>query len=265
MTTGRIAALVSLLVTAEAATVSVNSPPFDAVAALAGRTRAALFDFDGTLAQSEDTHRKTFARVLGMCPDTEMDMTFWESHCVGHAPPEIIKRYRKPDAHHSVEEMVQARSLLFEEAIERGELPLTAGTRELLLALREHGVRCVVVTSGARSYIEKALNKLGIGEFFEFLVTGTDEEVQGRTKPNPFPFLHAAELLGVEPEHCLAFEDSPTGITSAQAAGMPVVVVANNVNTHLKKGHPGIVEYVPEFSSLSVAQLLRPAPDHTRR
>ena len=46
-----------------------------------------------------------------------MDMDFWETNCVGHAPPEIIRRYRKPDAVHSVEEMVEARAELFEAAI----------------------------------------------------------------------------------------------------------------------------------------------------
>ena len=94
---------------------------------------AALFDFDGTLAQSEDTHRRTFAKIL----DISMDMDFWETYCVGHAPPEIIARYRKPDALHSVEELVAARAALFEDAIERGELPLTGGTHELLACLRE--------------------------------------------------------------------------------------------------------------------------------
>ena len=218
---------------------------------------AALFDFDGTLAQSEDTHRRTFEQIL----DKEMDMDFWESQCVGHAPPEIIRRFRKQDAVQSIEEMVEARSKLFEGAIERGELPLTGGARELLQSLRERGVLCAVVTSGARGYIEKALRKLEIEDCFDLLVTGTDEAVQGRLKPDPFPYLHAAQLLDVAPERCVAFEDSVTGVDSARNAGMDVVVLAANVNEHLDKGSPGILERVPEFTGLCVPTLItRRAP-----
>merc|ERR550514_515966 len=217
---------------------------------LAQPVAACLFDFDGTLAQSEDTHRKTFAQILQRCPEKEMDMSFWESNCVGHAPPEIIRKLRKPEAAHSVEEMVAARAALFEEAIERGELPLTGGTRELLHELREHGVRCAVVTSGPRSYIEKALRKLEIEDLFEVVVTGTDAAVQGKLKPDPFPYLHAADLMGVEASRCVAFEDSVTGIDSARNAGMPVVVVAANINAHLSSGSDGIVQRVHEFSEL---------------
>ena len=107
-------------------------------------------------------------------------MDYWETHCVGHAPPEIIRRHRRPDAALSVAEMVDRRAALFEERIEAGELPLTSGTRELLRGLRERGVRCAVVTSGPRGYIELALRKLRVAEYFDLVVTGTDEAVQGR-------------------------------------------------------------------------------------
>lgn len=224
---------------------------------------AALFDFDGTLSPSEDTHRRTFAKVLGM--EDEMDWEFWESNCVGHAPPDIIRKYRRPEISASVEELVEVRAGLFEEAIERGELPLTGGTVELLHELRESGVRCAVVTSGPRSYIEKALRKLGVESCFEVVVTGTDDAVQGRLKPDPFPFLHAAALLGVEPERCLAFEDSMTGINSARGAGMPVVVVAANINKEAQPGSDGILERVDEFSCLSVADLTGKVAELTGR
>jgi len=233
-----------------------SSPLTSSVVSNSPTYAAALFDFDGTLAQSEDTHRKTFAEVLGQ----EWDMEFWESNCVGHAPPDIIRRFRKPDAQHSIEEMLDLRARLFEDCIERGELPLTGGTRELLHALRDNGVRCAVVTSGPRSYIEKALNKLEIADCFEVVVTGTDEALQGRLKPDPYPFLYAADLMGVDAQDCLAFEDSTTGISSAVGAGMDTVVVAANVNAHLEAGvSPGIIARVPCFTDVQVPHLIRRA------
>ena len=49
---------------------------------------------------------------------------------------------------------------------------------------------------------------------------------------------------------------SVTGVDSARNAGMDVVVVAANVNEHLDKGSPGILERVPEFSGLCVPTLI---------
>jgi beta-phosphoglucomutase-like phosphatase (HAD superfamily) len=62
---------------------------------------------------------------------------------------------------------------------------------------------------------------------FDVVVAG-DDVTNG--KPHPEPYLRAAELLGVAPEDCLAFEDSPTGLASAEAAGCHAIGVTNIIN-----------------------------------
>ncbi|HWQ08829.1 MAG TPA: HAD family hydrolase, partial [Holophaga sp.] len=62
----------------------------------------------------------------------------------------------------------------------------------------------------------------GISEHFDALVT---RDLVQAGKPSPEIYLKAASMLGCAPEECLAFEDSPTGIEAALAAGMPVVMV----------------------------------------
>ena len=54
------------------------------------------------------------------------------------------------------------------------------------------------------------------------LVTQQDVE---RHKPDPEPYLRAAELLGLAPRQCAAVEDSPTGLASARAAGLLCIAV----------------------------------------
>jgi beta-phosphoglucomutase-like phosphatase (HAD superfamily) len=49
--------------------------------------------------------------------------------------------------------------------------------------------------------------------------------VDGRNKPDPWPYLTAARLLGVDPARCVAIEDSATGVASAEAAGCAVLAV----------------------------------------
>ena len=61
-----------------------------------------------------------------------------------------------------------------------------------------------------------------MADHFEVVVTA--EDVQ-HPKPHPETFLRAAELLGVAPEHCLAFEDAVPGLEAARAADMDVIDV----------------------------------------
>ncbi|MET4223813.1 HAD superfamily hydrolase (TIGR01509 family) [Oerskovia enterophila] len=97
----------------------------------------------------------------------------------------------------------------------RVEVPWQPGARELLAELRERGVPCALVTMSYRSLAEPVVGMTPPGSF-ETLVCG-DEVTHG--KPHPEPYLVAAERLGVDVTRCVAIEDSPTGIGSAQAAG----------------------------------------------
>jgi HAD superfamily hydrolase (TIGR01509 family) len=70
--------------------------------------------------------------------------------------------------------------------------------------------------------VTKSLETLGILDKFETLVCAGDYT---KSKPDPEPFLIAAERLGVAPEDCLVFEDTEIGIQAATAAGMTSVKV----------------------------------------
>lgn len=104
-------------------------------------------------------------------------------------------------------------------------LPWRPGAREALEVVRGAGLRTALVTSTYRELTEVALDTLGRG-FFDVTVCG--DEVAA-TKPDPAPYLRAADLLGVEPARCVAVEDSSAGAASAEAAGATVLVVPAGV------------------------------------
>ena len=221
---------------------------------------AALFDFDGTLAQSEPLHRLAFSEVLGK----EIGVEEWETRCVGTSPPKLIAARIDPArlaAGETIDGLLKQRAAIFETFVEEGKLQATGGAARLLEYLKEQGVRCAVVSSGSRSCIVKALEHLGLSSFFEFILAGDDEEMnQGHHKPHPYPYLQAASRLGVAPERCVAFEDSISGIKSAQAANMLVVAVRNAVNAKLpvvpaeqpceKTGIQPLMDLVDDFDAL---------------
>jgi HAD superfamily hydrolase (TIGR01509 family) len=99
------------------------------------------------------------------------------------------------------------------------------GARELLGALQEANVPVALVTSTHRRLTEIALDTMG-RHWFAATVCG--DEV-ARPKPHPDPYRKAAGLLGVEPGACVAIEDSPLGVASAEAAGCVVLAVPSEV------------------------------------
>ena len=106
------------------------------------------------------------------------------------------------------------------------------GARELVAGLAEAGVPQALVTMSWRHIADAMLGHLPEGTF-DAVVTG---EVCERGKPHPEPYLRAAEALGVRPEDCVAVEDSPTGVASAVAAGVPVVAVPHAVVVPARAG-----------------------------
>ncbi|MFQ6172466.1 HAD family hydrolase [Oryzobacter sp. R7] len=107
----------------------------------------------------------------------------------------------------------------------REHVPWRPGARELLGALAEAGVPNALVTMSWRSLADAVVSALPEGSFAA-VVTG-DEVEHG--KPHPEPYWAAARLLGVEAGDCVAIEDSPTGVRSAVAAGVPTIAVPHVV------------------------------------
>jgi HAD superfamily hydrolase (TIGR01509 family) len=103
----------------------------------------------------------------------------------------------------------------------RDHVPWRPGARQLLAELRDSGVPCALVTMSWQSLARTFLDVVQPGTF-AVVVTG-DQVTRG--KPHAEPYLHAARLLGVDPADALAVEDSPTGVASATAAGVPVLAV----------------------------------------
>jgi len=104
-------------------------------------------------------------------------------------------------------------------------IPWRPGAQELLRELKKRGVKTALVTMSMKRMAESVVNQIPF-KAFDVIVAG-DMVTLG--KPHPEPYLMAARLLGVAPEDCVAFEDSLTGLTSAEAAGTKAIGVTNIV------------------------------------
>lgn len=107
----------------------------------------------------------------------------------------------------------------------RAEIPWRPGARELLAECGALGIPNALVTMSWDSLAQVLLEALPV-DTFATVVTG---DVVARGKPHPEPYLLAARRLGADPGRCVAIEDSPTGVASATAAGVPTLAVPHVV------------------------------------
>ena len=114
----------------------------------------------------------------------------------------------------------------FFEIVENEGLPMKKGVKEILAFGKENGIKLALATSSSRDYAMKCLKDAGIDIYFDGIVCG---DMVSHSKPDPEIYLKACELVGVNPEDGVAFEDAPAGIESAYRAGMKVVMVPDLV------------------------------------
>lgn len=131
----------------------------------------------------------------------------------------------------------------------REHVPWRPGARELLLAARDAGLPCALVTMSYESFARVLVDSLPAGTF-EVVVTGDMVE---HGKPHPEPYLRAAHNLALAPEQCVAIEDSATGVRSAVAAGVPTLAVPHLVEIPQLDG----LVVVPDLAAVSLDDLPR--------
>ncbi|HUO45280.1 MAG TPA: HAD family phosphatase [Acidimicrobiia bacterium] len=115
----------------------------------------------------------------------------------------------------------------------------------LRMVERLQGYPLAVASNSERWRLDCVLNSAGLGDLFA--VSVASDEV-ANPKPSPDVYLRTAALLGVVADGCLVFEDSPTGIAAARAAGMTVVAVdRGNFQLQLLAPADGVVSSLDEF------------------
>lgn len=111
-------------------------------------------------------------------------------------------------------------------------IPWRPGAKELLLDLKKHGIKTALVTMSMHRMAKQVVDAIEFSAF-DAIVAGDDVR---HGKPHPEAYLKAAEILGFEPSHCIAFEDSSSGLTSAEAAGTVAIGVPHIVPIPEKPG-----------------------------
>ncbi|MDH7602355.1 MAG: HAD family phosphatase [Armatimonadota bacterium] len=181
---------------------------------------AVIFDMDGVLADTEPLHGECFVRafasfgILTTLEDYRQAVTLGGSTVRDY----FLRLGGDPSDWDRVKGLKDS---YLEQMIARKDV-LTPGTKNLLQVLRSSGIKTAVATSARRRSLDIILTPYGLHEYFDVLVTKDDT---GTEKPDPQLYLIAAQKLNVDPQNCVAIEDSPRGIIAAVRAGMRCIAV----------------------------------------
>ena len=180
--------------------------------------RYVLFDFDGVIADTEDSNVKylsTALAVFGVVITPEE-----QAQLVGMNDPRILeKMLRRARPPVTLEQLLEERKRQGNTYEDDPDLAPTPGVIEFLHRLRAAGKGIALVSSTSARLILAALNRLGLTGFFDVIICG---DMVSEKKPSPECYRKAMALLRARPEECVIVEDSPVGIRAGKAAGAVV-------------------------------------------
>lgn len=115
---------------------------------------------------------------------------------------------------------------MFKKIADSEGIAMKLGAKELIVTGKAKGYKLAVATSSSRMHASKLLKDAGIYHYFDGFVFG---DMVTHSKPDPEIYRKACEEIGVLPEESIAFEDAPSGVRSAAAAGLRVAIVPDLV------------------------------------
>lgn len=210
--------------------------------------KAAIFDLDGTLVDTESYWKRAFLAVANtltgywVYPEGKEFSGYsmidkWE-HAIREQPREV---------NITLGELVEKTNQKFLQMlpddfdVKDGFWPLTVKLKD------ERGFKLGLVTNTYREVANEILNKLGIKQTFDVVICGDEVDVR---KPNPEIYKLASEKLKINPKHMIAFEDSVAGATAASRAGLQTIVIWDGINS--QDDYPdSVVDFLPDFTPIT--------------
>ena len=178
--------------------------------------KAALFDLDGTLIDTEGQYSLIWGQIG---KEFRPDVPDLHDAIKGNTLVRILERFF-PDP--QVQEVVKKRLDDYESNMQYDFFP---GAREFIFDLKKHGIKCAIVTSSDQKKMQHLRDKTpDLLSLFDRVLTSEDFAA---SKPDPDCYLKAVAAFGLQKSECIVFEDAFSGLQAGMSAGIVTVGLAS--------------------------------------
>jgi len=200
--------------------------------------KAIILDVDGTLADTEDGHRKSFNKafaengldwnwdvalydkLLKVTGGKERIKYFVESFLTGFTKPENFDDF--------VKHLHKMKTAHYTKMLREGHIPLRPGIKQLIEDARQAGLKLAIATTTSPENVS-ALLEVGLGKnWADYFAANGCGDIVPHKKPAPDIFFWVLDKLKIAPQDCIALEDSSNGLRSSLGAGIKTYITTNN-------------------------------------
>ena len=196
--------------------------------------KALIFDVDGTLAETEELHRKAFNEAFADADlpwhwDREqyrelLEVSGGKERIRYFVTSERLRQVGHPDLDDFIANLHRQKTGIYTRWVTDGKAELRPGVRELIEHAKASGLRLAIATTtslpNVNALLQAAYGEAG-GDLFEVICAGDSVPAK---KPAPDIYVDALLKLELAADECLAIEDSRNGLLSAHQAGIPTIV-----------------------------------------
>ncbi len=195
------------------------------------KLEAILFDFDGTLINSETLHFNALTDLLkpyGIYYPWDVYAERMAGKPSIYSLEDIIKEHNLDI---SLQELLKEKQQLSYKNLRTSKTEFMPGALATLNYLKEKNITMALVTGSDRKMVEIVFEKTNLAPYFKTTVTASDV---AQTKPHPESYIQCLKRLNLKPDNCIVIEDTLSGLTAAKDAGLTCIVVQHDKKQHVR-------------------------------
>ena len=212
------------------------------------KLKAIIYDFDGTIANTEIIHFNAWQNTLidfgykltDLPPTIRLNMMGKKPLTIAVEIVDFLKLKVSPN------DLLNKKTEYFLGSV-FVTVKLNAGIEDVLKYQRDKGYKIAIGSSGERDYINKILNKFNLSNYFDTIVSG--EKIK-KGKPDPETYITVLKKLHLSPSECIIIEDAKNGIEAGKKAGcFCIALLTPNTDMNDLKDADAIISSLNEINT----------------